>query len=255
MEDLGMGYGSSDYNSGYSSGKSAGQSEERSRIRGIEQESLARVLSIDPNFREGVRTAQQKLAGECGYISSYVDQSKITVDTGGFLGIERFSKHADPSQSSQVIADAEKLLHDKLLSEALELSDDQYVAAAKAFLNVSYGEGNPAPNHYELGRATEYVASLTDKDFFGAGYTGRVANISTTLDSVHNDGDWTKWLIGDEDKNAAVSPVQQDKHYRKFLIDAVQDIAPTVAEKVNAVLHAGPPPFVPKAASPAPGLR
>jgi len=245
-----MGYGSMDYNLGKSAGRSEGRAEERSRIHGIEQESLARVLSIDPDFREGVKAAQQKLARECGYISSYVDQSKITVDTGGFLGIERFSKHADPSQSSQVIADAEKLLHDKLLSEALEFSDDHYVEAAKAFLNVSYGEGNPAPNHYELGRATEYVASLTDKVFFEAGYTGRVANVSVILDNVHNDGEWTKWLIGEEDKNAVVSSAQQDKHYRKFLIDAVQDIAPAVTEKVDAVLHAGPPPFVPKETSP-----
>ncbi len=248
-----MGYGSMDYNNGYSSGKSAGRSEERDRIRGIEHESLARVLSIDPNFREGVRTAQQRLAREAGYIDSYVDQSKITVDTGGFLGIERFSKHADPSQSAQVIADAEKLIHDKLLSETTDFSDDHYVEAAKAFLNVNYGEGQPAPNAYELGRAAEFADSLTDKDFFGAGYTGRVANISVTLDKVHSDGDWTKWLIGDEDKNTAASPVQQDKHYRKFLIDAVQDIAPAVTEKVNAVLSAGPPPFTPKSSAPVPG--
>lgn len=245
-----MGYGSSDYNSGYSSGKSAGRSEERSRIHEIEHESLARVLAVDPNFREGVRIAQQKLARECGYVDSYVDQNTITVDTGGLFGSGIFATKADPSQSSQVIADAEKLIHDKLLAETVELSGDHYIEAARAFLNVNYGEGNPAPNHYELGRAAEFVESLTEKDFFGAGYTGRVANVSVTLDKVHSDGDWTKWLIGEEGDKQVASPVQQDKHYRKFLIDAVQDIAPTVTAKVNALLSAGPPPFTPKSSAP-----
>lgn len=246
-----MGYGSMDYNNGHSSGKREGRAEERSRIRKIERESLGSVLAANAHFQAGVKAAQARIGRECGAIGSYVNRSTITVETGGLLGMGLFASHADPAQASQVLSDAEKIIRESLLIENLSLSEDDYKSSAAGFLNVDYEEtddeeDHAAPNGYELGHAAEFAASLTDKALFEAGYTGRVAYVSETLGHVHDENDWTEWLIGEEDKNQATSVVQQDKNYRKYLIDAVQDLAAPVQEKVNAVLQVGPPPYSPQ---------
>lgn len=246
-----MGYGSADYSSGYSAGKSAGRSAERARISDIERKSVAQVLSENPHFQEGVKAAQTRLGRECGYIGSYVDQSKITIETPGFLHTGLFASHADPAQTAQIIAKAQKIIHDNLLSETLKPSDDDYSVSALAVINDSESENA----RFELGHAAQFVTSLTERDYFNFGYTGRIAHIAETLANVHSDGDWTKWLLGDEQESAADAIAQPDKNYRKYLIDALQDIAAPVQEKVKTLLNSAPPPYAQATGPAGPGAQ